>query len=80
MVGDICRVEREDLFPADLLLLSSSNPGNVCFIETASLDGEKNLKPRNAFPETAHCNCVGNVPEFAGRFEGDPPNKDLHKF
>lgn len=36
------------MFPADLILLTSSADG-AAFIETASLDGEKNLKPRNAF-------------------------------
>lgn len=50
LVGDICFVENEEMFPADLVLLSSSNEGNVAYIETASLDGEKNLKPRNAYP------------------------------
>jgi phospholipid-transporting ATPase len=38
------------MFPVDLVLLSSSNEGNVAYIETASLDGEKNLKPRSAYP------------------------------
>lgn len=38
------------MFPADLILLSSSFPNGSAFIETASLDGEKNYKPRNAFP------------------------------
>ena len=52
VIGDICRVYSEELFPADLILLSSSAEGGVAFIETASLDGEKNLKPRNAFKET----------------------------
>jgi len=33
-------------------LLSSSIEGGTAFIETASLDGEKNLKPRNAFAAT----------------------------
>ena len=35
------------MFPADLILLSSSGEGGTAFIETASLDGEKNLKIRN---------------------------------
>lgn len=49
-IGDICYMEAEEMFPADLLLLSSSSEGGVAYIETASLDGEKNLKPRNAYP------------------------------
>ena len=46
-MGDIIRTKAEDMFPADLILLTSSAEGSA-FIETASLDGEKNLKPRNA--------------------------------
>ncbi len=49
VVGDVCYVKDNETFPADLILLSSSLEG-LAFIETASLDGEKNLKPRNAFP------------------------------
>lgn len=52
VVGDICRVDQEELFPADMILLNSSLEGGAAFIETASLDGEKNLKPRNAYPKT----------------------------
>jgi P-type E1-E2 ATPase len=52
VIGDICRVKEKDLFPADLILLVSEHPEGNAFIETASLDGEKNLKPRNAYPET----------------------------
>lgn len=51
-VGDVCKIYSEELFPADLILLASSIEGGNAFIETASLDGEKNLKPRNAFPKT----------------------------
>lgn len=33
------------MFPSDLILIESSNDG-ACFIQTSSLDGEKNLKKR----------------------------------
>jgi phospholipid-transporting ATPase len=45
-VGDILRVTNEKPFPADIVLLSSSEPDGMCFIETANLDGETNLKIR----------------------------------
>lgn len=51
-VGDIVLVKDDDFFPADLLVVASSNPNGLCFIETSSLDGEKNLKPRTAPKET----------------------------
>jgi hypothetical protein len=44
-----------------LILLSSSLEGGVAFIETASLDGEKNLKPRNAFPFTQSFNTLESL-------------------
>ena len=47
VVGDIALVKEDEMFSADLMLLSSSNEGGFCFIQTSSLDGEKNLKKRS---------------------------------
>jgi magnesium-transporting ATPase (P-type) len=45
-VGQVLRVDDEELFPADLLCLYSALPDNACFIKTTNLDGESNLKIR----------------------------------
>lgn len=42
-VGDILIIEEDAIFPADLVLLKSSTGPNA-YIQTSSLDGEKNYK------------------------------------
>ena len=42
------KVKKNEFFPADIVLLSSSAAKNMCFIETKGLDGETNLKHKIA--------------------------------
>jgi len=43
-VGDLVRVVSDADVPCDLVLLSSSQSDGRCYITTANLDGETNLK------------------------------------
>ncbi len=47
-VGDIIQVRDHEQIPADCVLLKTENPSNECFVKTAALDGERNLKPKMA--------------------------------
>ena len=38
-VGDVVRMESDDFIPADVVLISSSEPEGFCYIETSNLDG-----------------------------------------
>ena len=46
VVGDFIKLTSDDIIPADLLLLNTSDANSICHIETANLDGETNLKQR----------------------------------
>ncbi|CAI9274334.1 unnamed protein product [Lactuca saligna] len=41
--GDIVKVEKDEFFPADLLLLSSSYDDAIRYVETMNLDGETQI-------------------------------------
>ncbi|KAJ3037369.1 hypothetical protein HDV00_001735 [Rhizophlyctis rosea] len=45
-VGDFVLLRANDPIPADVLVVATSDPDSVCFVETKSLDGETNLKSR----------------------------------
>ena len=79
-VGDIIRVESEESFPADLVLLASSEPEGLCYIETANLDGETNLKIKQAIPETANLVSPSELSRLTGRVRSEQPNSSLYTY
>ncbi|XP_013175124.1 PREDICTED: probable phospholipid-transporting ATPase IA isoform X5 [Papilio xuthus] len=79
-IGDICRVLNNQFFPADLVLLASSEPQGISFIETSNLDGETNLKIRQATPETARLDNLAALADFQATIQCEPPNRHLYEF
>ncbi|CAM0957022.1 unnamed protein product [Alopecurus aequalis] len=79
-VGDIVRIKQDSYFPADLLFLSSTNPDGVCYIETANLDGETNLKIRKALEKTWDYLLPEKASEFKGEVQCEQPNNSLYTF
>ncbi|NXI29298.1 AT8B2 ATPase, partial [Sterrhoptilus dennistouni] len=79
-VGDIIKLENNQFVAADLLLLSSSEPHGLCYIETAELDGETNMKVRQAIPVTVELGNTSQLARFDGEVICEPPNNKLDKF
>lgn len=52
LAGDIVYLEKNSTLPADVLLLKTALEESLCFVETAQLDGESNLKQLKAIKET----------------------------
>ncbi|AWP08276.1 Phospholipid-translocating ATPase [Scophthalmus maximus] len=79
-VGDIIKLENNQFVTADILLLCSSEPNGLCYIETAELDGETNLKVRQALTITSDLGDISKLMDFDGEVVCEPPNNKLDKF
>uniref|UniRef100_A0A7M4FB48 Phospholipid-transporting ATPase n=1 Tax=Crocodylus porosus TaxID=8502 RepID=A0A7M4FB48_CROPO len=79
--GDIIKLQNNQFVAADLLLLSGSEPHGLSYIETAELDGETNLKVRQALPVTSELGAdIRRLAEFDGEVVCETPNNKLDKF
>ncbi|KAH9875028.1 hypothetical protein J1614_004516 [Plenodomus biglobosus] len=71
-VGDFVRLYNDEEIPADVVVLSTSSEDGACYVETKNLDGETNLKVRNALHATRdvrharHCEQAEFVIESEG--------------
>lgn len=77
--GDIIKIEKDEEFSADTLIIKTSNENGYGYIETKSLDGETNLK------EKASLEVFRNVGEdsyylLQGMIECDRPNENLNQW
>uniref|UniRef100_A0A3Q3X8Y6 Phospholipid-transporting ATPase n=1 Tax=Mola mola TaxID=94237 RepID=A0A3Q3X8Y6_MOLML len=80
-VGDIIKLENNQFVTADLLLLSSSEPLNLVYIETAELDGETNLKVRQSLTVAGDLgDDIEKLADFNGEVCCEAPNNRLDRF
>ena len=79
-VADIVKVEKDEFFPADLLLLSSSYDDAICYVETMNLDGETNLKLKQALEVTSILHADSNFRDFKALVKCENPNANLYSF
>ncbi|CAA9990984.1 aminophospholipid-transporting P-ATPase, putative [Plasmodium knowlesi strain H] len=81
--GDIILCRRSEFFCADILLLSTSDKNGIAFVETSSLDGETNLKVKEAngfvfnILTSDRSEAIDKVKNLKGFIISEKPNKDL---
>ncbi|KAH9488603.1 putative phospholipid-transporting ATPase IF [Bulinus truncatus] len=79
-VGDLVKVLVNEEFPCDLVLLSSEDPQGQCFVTTANLDGETNLKTHFSLPETRGLSTPHQLGSLRAKIKCKAPIPDLYKF
>ncbi|XP_050370284.1 probable phospholipid-transporting ATPase 5 [Argentina anserina] len=79
-VGDVIKVNKNEYFPSDLLLLSSSFEDGICYVETMNLDGETNLKVKRSLEATLDLAKDQAFSEFKATIRCEDPNPHLYTF
>ncbi|MBA0725560.1 hypothetical protein Golax_022139, partial [Gossypium laxum] len=77
-VGEIIKIYANETIPCDMVLLSTSDPTGVAYVQTINLDGESNLKTRYAKQET-----LAKIPEndkVIGLIKCEKPNRNIYGF
>ncbi|XP_046454878.1 phospholipid-transporting ATPase IF-like [Daphnia pulex] len=80
VVGDVLRIEDDDSFPCDLVLLSSSYAEGKCYLTTANLDGETNYKMKSCPKLTRDFNDAQKLDRLRAHIECQQPNVNLYQF
>ena len=79
-VGDIIYCEKNEEIPADIVCLSSNDPNGTSYIDTCNLDGETNLKQRQALKQTRELTDPGVLQNTQIKVSCDLPNNKLYQF
>lgn len=75
--GEVVKVYADETMPCDMVLLGTSDPTGIAYIQTMNLDGESNLKTRYARQETA---VVLMEEQFSGLIKCEQPNRNIYEF
>ncbi|XP_073412951.1 phospholipid-transporting ATPase IH isoform X4 [Dendrobates tinctorius] len=79
-VGDIVLVKEDEVFPCDMILLSTSREDGTCFVTTASLDGESSHKTYFSVQDTKAFHNEQEMDTLHATIECEQPQPDLYKF
>lgn len=80
-VGDVVRLTRDEATPADLVILQAKGLNGISYVETMALDGETNLKSKQASPALAkNFQRTNDILESKAHIVVEDPNLDLYNF
>lgn len=83
-VGDVLVVSKDEEFAADCVPIYCSGEDGNCYVSTANLDGETNLKLKTAKPETQAAlhgaSPIGQVAYLSISISAESPNGNIHDF
>ena len=80
VVGQWLKIRKDEEFPCDVLLISSSNSDATAYVNTANLDGEAVPKVKVAPGVTLNANTPEKLLRLAGRVKAEPANASLYQF
>ncbi|KAL6902032.1 hypothetical protein ACP4OV_004908 [Aristida adscensionis] len=75
--GEVVKIRSNETMPCDMVLLGTSDPNGIAYIQTMNLDGESNLKTRYARQETTSMICDGS---YSGLIKCEQPNRNIYEF
>ncbi|XP_042476690.1 phospholipid-transporting ATPase 1-like [Macadamia integrifolia] len=76
--GEVVKICANETIPSDMVLLATSDPSGIAYIQTINLDGESNLKTRYARQETASTVFEGHT--ISGLIKCEQPNRNIYEF
>ncbi|KAL7621088.1 phospholipid transporting ATPase [Parahypoxylon ruwenzoriense] len=79
-VGDFVRLYNDDELPADVVVLATSDSDGACYVETKNLDGETNLKVRQALRCGRTLKHARDCERAQFFIESEPPQPNLYKY
>ena len=79
-VGDVVLLRENDQVPADIVVLSTSDPDGLCYLETKNLDGETNLKQRKSLKATSSLQSEEDVEHACFVLDSEPPHANLYLY
>ncbi|KAI8643221.1 hypothetical protein BD408DRAFT_401981 [Parasitella parasitica] len=79
-VGDFVVLRNDDAIPADIVVLSSSEPDGLCYVETQNLDGETNLKIKRSLQATNEISTPEECERSKFYIESEPPHANLYSY